>query len=65
MLRAFGVLARLEQSLGDEAGERGDVATLEHGDRLLALEGGDDSASGNGCSSLTEMTPTFLPWLRR
>ena len=40
--RAFGVLARLEQGLRDEAGQRGDVATLEHGDRLLALEGGDD-----------------------
>ena len=42
MLRAFGVLARLEQGLGDEAGERGVFRTLEHGHRLLALEGGDD-----------------------
>ena len=38
MARAVGVLARLEQRLSDETGERRDVRALEHGHRLLAGE---------------------------
>ena len=39
---AVGVLARLEQGLRHEAGQRGDVGALEHRDGLLALQRGDD-----------------------
>ena len=42
MAFAVGILARLEQRLADEGGQRRDVRALEHRDRLLAGERRDE-----------------------
>ena len=49
---AVGVLAGAEDRLGDEVGERGLVGALEHGDRLLAFDGGDQFGFGEGLQQL-------------
>ena len=65
MAHAVGVLASLEQRLGDHpvsavTSERSSTVTA-----FLPFSTAISSASGKGCSSLTETTPTFLPWPRR
>jgi hypothetical protein len=42
------------------ASERSSTVTA-----FLPLSAATSSASGNGWSSFTDTTPTFLPWLRR
>ena len=52
MADAVGVLPRLEQRLGDEARQRGDVGALQHGDGLLAAQGRDQFRLGEGLQQL-------------
>ena len=63
---AVRVLARLEQRLGDESWlSTVTSAALEHGDRLLAIDGGDELGLGERRHQLDRDEPTFLPLLRR
>ncbi len=52
MARLDGVLAGPEEGCGDQGGERGLVAALEHHDGLLAGEGRDDLGLGEGLEQL-------------